>query len=65
MKNDHILLKNVLLKLNLQDEGHLYAKCLFYILSFCYRSLLFQFFSRGIRMYIAVLAAAQRGQIMG
>ena len=34
-KNDHILLKYVLLKLNFQDKGHLYAHCLFYILSFC------------------------------
>ena len=30
-RNDHILRKNVLLKLNFQHDGHLYANCLIYI----------------------------------
>ena len=33
-KTGHILLKNLLLKLIFQDEGHLYGNCLFYIFSF-------------------------------
>ena len=38
-KNSHILLKNVLF----EDEGHLYAKCLFDILTIYPKCLLFQF----------------------
>ena len=32
LKNGHILLRKVQLKLNFQDEGHLYVNCFFYIL---------------------------------
>ena len=42
-KRTHYRLKNVLLKLNFQDEGHLYANRLFYILFFSRRYLLFRF----------------------
>ena len=62
-KNCHILLKNVLLRLNFQDEGHFYAICLFYILSFCLKCLPFQFLSCGMRMHILVLTGVQNGYI--
>ena len=57
--------KNVLLKLNLQDEGHFDSNCLLYILSFYLKRLLFQFFTRGIRMDISILTRVQRGHISG
>ena len=47
-KNRRILIKkNVLLKLNFQNKGHLYTNSLFHILSFCLRCLFLQFLSRG------------------
>ena len=65
MKNGHILLNSVLLKLNFQCEGHLHATCLFYILSLCPKCLLSQFLSRGIRMHIPFLTGVQKGHISG
>ena len=50
------------LKLLFHDEGHLYASCLFYIPTICPKWYLFQFFSRGIRMYIPILTGAQNGR---
>ena len=46
LKNGHILLKNLLLTPIFQDDGHLYANCLFYVLSFCLKCLIFQFLNR-------------------
>ena len=40
----------------------LYAKYLFYILTFYRKFLLFQFFSRGVRMHILILTWVQKGQ---
>ena len=51
-------------KLLFRDEGHLYANCLPYILTIhpkCHR---FSFFSRGIRMHIAILTGVQSGRII-
>ena len=64
-KNDHILLKNVPLKLNFQDEYHLYAKFLFYILYVCLNCLLFQILSRGIRIHIPIKTGVEKGRITG
>ena len=58
-------LKNVLLKLDFQGEGNLYANFLFYNLSFSLKCLLFQFFSRGIRMHIPIRTGVQKGNIRG
>ena len=59
LKNSHILLRKVLLKLDFQDESHLYPNCLFYILSLCLKCFLFQFFSRDI----SILTRVQKGHI--
>ena len=40
-KNSHNLLKNILFQLNFQNEGNLYANCLFYVLSFYVACLFF------------------------
>ena len=47
-KNGRVLLKNILFKLNLQDERQLDSSFLIYIRE----CLLFQFVSRGIPMHI-------------
>ena len=52
--------KNILLKLNLQDEGHLHANCLFYILYFCFKYFIFQLFSCCIRMHVLILPEVQK-----
>ena len=51
------------LKLFFRDEGHLYANCLFYILTINPKCHPFQFFNRGIRMYIPILRGIQNGRI--
>ena len=61
--NGHILLKKVLVKLNLQDEGRLYANCLSYILFIYFQVLRFQFLSRGTRVRIPILTGAQNEHI--
>ena len=43
------------MKLNFQEEGHLYANCILYILTFCHKWHLFQFLGYGIRMQIIIL----------
>ena len=43
------------LKLTFQDEGHLYAYCLLYILTIYYECLLFQFSGYDICMHIPIL----------
>ena len=65
LNNGYTFLKNVLLKLNFKDEGHLYGNCLFYILSFCLTFLLFLFFSCCIRMHIPILTKVKKGHISG
>ena len=62
-KNGHNLLKNVLLKHNFQEETHLYAKCLFDILSVSLKFLLSKFFSCGLRMHISILTRVPKGHI--
>ena len=50
------------LKLFFRDEGHLYANCLFYILTINPKCHPFQFFNRGIRMYIPILTGVPHGR---
>ena len=64
-RQGHNLLKTVLLKLNFQEELHLFATFLFYILSLFLKCLLSQFFTRGIRMHIFILKGAQKALISG
>ena len=49
----------LLLKLNFQDEGQMYANFLFYILIMLRKFFAFQFFSRAIRMQIPILTGVQ------
>ena len=63
LKNGHILLKNLLLTPIFQDDGHLYANCLFYVLSFCLKCLIFQFLNRDIGTQIAILTGIENGRI--
>ena len=51
------------MKLNLQDEGRLYANCLSYILFIYFQVLRFQFLSRGTRVRIPILTGAQNERI--
>ena len=62
-KNGHTLLKDVLLKINFQDKGHLYVRCLLYILTIYVKCLLFQFLGRGIRIHIPILTPVRNGRI--
>ena len=62
-KKGHILIKNVLLKLNILDGSHLYGNCLFYMLTIYHRCLFFQFWGCGIRMHICILKRVQKGHI--
>ena len=55
--------KRVFLRLYFRDEGHLYAKCLFNILTIYPKCHRFHLFSRGIRMYIPILTGVQNGRI--
>ena len=61
--NGHNLLKNILFRLNFQDEGKLYANCLYYILSFYVTCILFQFLGCGIGTHISILKRVQNGWI--
>ena len=61
--NGHNLLKNILFRLNFQDEGKLYANCLYYILSFYVTCILFQFLGCGIGTHISILKGVQNGWI--
>ena len=58
------MLKNGLLKLNFQDEGHLYANWMFYILTIYCKSFLFQSLGCGLRMHIPILTEVQNGRIL-
>ena len=51
--------KKFFLKLLFCDEGHLYANCLFNILTVYPKCYGFHFFSRGIGMYIPILTGFQ------
>ena len=50
-KPGHNSLKNALLKLSFQHDGHLYANCLIHILTIYWKYLLFQFLDYGIPGY--------------
>ena len=58
----YILLKKVLLKLNFEHKRDLHAKFFFYILPFCLKFVLFQFFSRSICMHNPILTEVQNGR---
>ena len=58
-KDSVFLLKMFFLKLVFHDVGHLYAKCLFYILTIYAKSLIYQFLSCDIRMHIPILTGVQ------
>ena len=62
LKNGSNLIKNKLLKLNFEDEDHLDVNFLIYILTIYREWLLFQFFSHGISMHIAILTDVQIGR---
>ena len=62
-KNGYVLLKNILFKLNFQDEGHLDSNFLIDILTTHRECLLFQFLSRDICMDIATLTGVQKEHI--
>ena len=61
-KEGHMLLLNVLLTMNFEHEGHLYANCLFCIFSFFIKCLLSQLSSRDIDMHIPILSGVQIGR---
>ena len=58
-KNGHILRKNVLLKPNFQDEAHLGANFLIFILTIYSDRVSFQFFSRGLRLPTGILTVSK------
>ena len=51
--------KKFFLNLNFQDEGQLYANCLFHFLSLYRKCFLFQFLIRCIRVHIHILTGIQ------
>ena len=55
--------KNVLFKLNSQDEGHLDCNFFIFALTIHFKWFLLQFFSLGIQMHILILTGVQNGQI--
>ena len=59
----NIFAKNILLKLNFKDEGHVDANFLIYILTIYREFLRFQFFSRLIRMHTLTLTVVQNAPI--
>ena len=63
LKLCHIFAKNILLKLNFKDEGHVDANFLIYILTIYREFLRFQFFSRVIRMHTLTLTVVQNTPI--
>ena len=63
-KNVIFFWKMFLLKLNFQDEDHLYANCLFHILPLYCKCFLSQFLIGGIRMHIRILRGVQTWRII-
>ena len=53
--------KKVLLKLNFERKGDLYANDFFYFLDICCKRRLLQFLPCGVRMDIAILTGVQIG----
>ena len=62
-KESFLCWKMFSLKFLFRDEGHLYANCLFYILSIYRKFFLFWFLCCGIRMHIPILRWVQNGRI--
>ena len=50
-------------RLYFREEGHLYSKCLFDILTIYHKFYILHFFSRGIRIQISTLTKLQNGCI--
>ena len=62
-KESFLCWKMFSLKFLFRDEGHLYANCLFYILSIYRKCFPFQFSCCGIHMHIPILRGVQNGRI--
>ena len=62
-KNGHVLL--IKMYLNFEDEGHSYAKCLFFVLTLYHKCVLFQFLGYSICTHIPILTGVQKGRIRG
>ena len=62
-KNDHILLKSMLLELHFQHENNLDTINLSYVLIIYREFLLFQFFSRGICTHISIIRGVQNRRV--
>ena len=58
-KKTVFLLNIFFLKLFFSDDGHLYSKCLFDILTIYQKFHILHFFSRGIRIQISILTKVQ------
>ena len=64
LEKTYILLKKLFfLKLNLQDESHLHANCLFCILVFYCKCFSFQFLYCGIHIHSSIPIVAQNGLV--
>ena len=64
LKNGSIFIKNVLLRINFQDESHLDAIFLIYILTIYDECVIFQLFIRGIRIPNIILTGVQNERII-
>ena len=62
-KSPHNLLKNILLKLYFQHEGHWYDNSLFYILTIYRMCIHFQLLRCGIRVQNVILKEVQKRHI--
>ena len=65
LKSSHVLLKNILLKINFQVEVTFKSIVCFIFSHFALNCLLFKFFSRVMRMHITILTGVQKGYIGG
>ena len=52
----------LILNLNFQADVHSFANCLFYILIISRKWLAFQFLTRGIHMFFAILTEVENGR---
>ena len=64
-KKESYFAKECFFEVYFSDEGHLFANCLFYILSLCLTCLHFQIRTRGIRIHISIQTGVQKRHISG